>query len=378
MKIIRKLKELKDKRINSDYFNLFKEAYLLIKLNLKKNKRIKIKNNGSILVINPCLIGEFVVSLHALKHFIDKNGGDIDLIVSHQVESLAKKIKGVRKVFTVESVYGREIEKIKKNKPKMDNYDFILVMRLSEEVYKILKNIKYNKMKTSMGPYLRYGIYLLRNISNKRIKKQWYDVNFEITGENKLREKRVKFEDLFKFNKTDLESINKIPFLRCNKKKKIIIIHTGSDWKIKLWDNKNWIELVRKINKFGNFLFVFIGGTNEEGTHFNEIKKELDFKVYSVIKKLNLKETVLFMKRCDLFIGVDSGPRNIAHLIDLPSICLLGPGPKHYRPVSKKAIVIDKSNCKCVSLFCYRKKTCIEKISVNYVFKKFKKIYYKK
>jgi len=362
-------------KINSDYLNLFKEGRLLIKLNLKKRtKKLKRKTN-QILVINTCLIGEFIASLPALIYFIDKSKTTVDLVVSPSVKTLAKCIKGVRKVFTAKSIYMRDIERTKENKQILDDYDFLLVMRLSEEAYSLLKRIRFENIRSSLKPFLGFGLHLARNLSNKRAIKQWSDVNFEIIGKGNIKKRNVDINDIFNFKKNDFERIKKLKYVKNAKNKKKIIIHTGSGWSIKFWDNKKWIELLKKINNMGKFQFIFIGGTKDEIKHFNIIKKGLDFDVHSAIKRLDLKETLLLIKDSNYFLGVDSGPRHIAHLIDLPSICLLGPGPRHFDPLGKKAIIIDKSNCRCTNFFCYRKKTCMDKISVDDVFKKFMKIY---
>jgi ADP-heptose:LPS heptosyltransferase len=369
--VVIKFREFKNKRINSSYFNIFKEVPLLIKLNLEKKDKIYSKNPRSTLIINTCLIGDFIASLPALKYFIDKNKVCVDLVVSPIVEPLAKKIKGVKRVFTARSVYNRSIEKRRNSKAICGCYDFVLVMRLSEEAYELMRNIRYKKIKTYLGPYLRYGLHLLGNLSNKETIKQWSEINFETIKERRLNNQTLNFDETFKFSKPDFHKIDKFKFLKEDKRR--IVIHTGSGWSIKLWSNQNWAKLLKRIHQLGEFQFIFIGGTEEEEEHFNFIKKQLDFNVYSTIKKLDLKEMALLMKKCDYFIGVDSGPRHIAHLIDLPSVCLLGPGPKNFKPLNKNAIIIDKSNCKCTNLFCYRKKTCMEKISVGEVFNKFRK-----
>lgn len=89
---------------------------------------------------------------------------------------------------------------------------------------------------------------------------------------------------------------------------KKILIHTGSGWKLKLWGNEKWVELLNRINKLGNFRFIFIGADNQEEEDFKEIQKNLNFNIYSLIKKVDLKELILLMRFSDYFIGIDSGP----------------------------------------------------------------------
>ncbi len=78
------------------------------------------------------------------------------------------------------------------------------------------------------------------------------------------------------------------------------------------------------------------------------------------------------MRLSDYFIGIDSGPRNMAHLADLRSITLLGPAPKNFMPVNIADVVIDKFTCRCKSLFYFHKVSAIHKISADEVVEGFK------
>jgi ADP-heptose:LPS heptosyltransferase len=158
------------------------------------------------------------------------------------------------------------------------------------------------------------------------------------------------------------------------RKSKKIIIHTGSVWKMRLWENKKWISLLKKINKLGKFNFIFIGSTDIEKKSFEYIQKNLDFKIFSLINKLDLKETLLLMRMSDYFIGIDSGPRNMAHLADLRSISLLSTGLNNFMPSNKKDIVINKSDAIFTSIFYYPKKNYMQEITTEEVLEAFKKL----
>lgn len=368
-----KSRKFKQRRINLNYFNIFKEIPLLFKVSLNNRLSRHIENPNRILVVNTCLIGDFISTLPALTYFIDKHDACVDLVVSPSVELLSKRIKGVNEVFTAKSIYNRDAEKAETIKPIFGNYDLVLLMRLSKASSQVLKQIKYNKIRSYIGPYLKYGFYLAGNLSNKRTIKQWSEINFEIVGAKGINKRALNFDDIFRFEKSDFYRINELGFLKGNEKK--IIVHTGSGWPIKLWGNENWVELLQKISELGRFKFIFIGGSEEEKEDFKYIKKNLSFEIHSTINKFDISETALIMKKCNYFIGVDSGPRHLAHLVNLTSICLLGPGPNFFKPLNNNSTVLDKSDCMCTNFFCYRKKTCIEKIGVGDVFHEFRKIY---
>jgi ADP-heptose:LPS heptosyltransferase len=359
------------KRISYNYLNVFKEIPLLIKIELKKRDKSKIKNPKNILIIDSCLLGEFVTSLHAIRTVIDKNkNSKVDLIVSPPLKSLAENIKGINKVYPAESLYNRRLEnkKDKSKKTRLKDYDLIIIMRTSKRSYELIKNIKYKKIISSFYPFIKYSINLTKGILTKRDFKQWREFNFDIIKE---KDRILKFEEIFDFKKSDYNKILNLEELSGKSKK--IIIHTRATWEVTCWNNVNWISLIKKINKLGNFKFIFIG-TDREKEDFEKIEKQLDFKIYSLINKIDMKDLALVMKNSDYFIGVDSGPRNLANLVGIKSINLLGPGQKTFMPTNKRDIVIDKSNCRCTNLFCYRKKTCMQKITPEEVFINFKKL----
>lgn len=362
----------KYERTNYSYLNILKEIPLLIKLEAKNRNKEKDIRPKSILIINTCLIGDFIASLPALRYFIKKNKIKVDLVVSPLIKTLAEHIKGVKKVFIAKSIYERDIEK-KENKenkePGLKEYDLVLIMRLSGESYNFLKKVEFKSMKSYLGPYLKYTFHLIKRLIIKGRVKQWREINFEIINEKKIR--NLKFEEIFEFQKSYYNKIKKMSEMKGTSKK--IIVHTGSGWNVKLWSNQNWVNLLKKLNKIGNFKFIFIGSKKEK-KDFEKIQKRLNFKIYSLANKISLKDLLLVMRISDYFIGVDSGPRHMAHLVDLPSVCLLGPGPKYFMPINPRDIVLDKSNCRCTNLFCYKRETCVQKIGVDEVFQGFKKL----
>jgi ADP-heptose:LPS heptosyltransferase len=113
--------------------------------------------------------------------------------------------------------------------------------------------------------------------------------------------------------------------------------------------------------------FVFVGGEGE-GQIFDEISRGLPFLLHSVIRRYDLLELVTLMRASRLFVGIDSGPRHLAHLVDLPSVSLLGPGPKSFEPLNRNATTIDETECKrCVTFYCPWAPTCVGKIEVETV-----------
>ena len=194
-------------------------------------------------------------------------------------------------------------------------------------------------------------------------------MDFDILG---LKIKNVNFEEVFDFNENDYKRIKNLNIFKT--KEKIVIIHTSSAWIMKLWSNDKWTELIKRINASEKYRFVFIG-TKEEKEDFQEISKKLDFRIYSLINKLNLCDLMLVLRSSNYLIGIDSGPKNMAYLADLRSITLLGPSGHLYKPFNNKDEVIDKSNAwDLYETFFYKKNRFVQSITVDEVFNAFKRL----
>lgn len=363
---------LKKDNYNWDYLKQIVEIPLLFRLSLKRKKYIR--NPRKILIVNTCLIGDISASLSAIRQFIKKRkSAKIDVIVPPPMKCVMEKVKGVNYVYTAKSVSNRKSDDIKLldkelKELRSNKYDLILIVRLSKDAYNLLKKVKFKSIKISPFLYTQYILHLLKKIIYRGKVKQYRDVNFEWVGEDI---KELSFNEIFDIPKKDYERIKRMPEMRGKEKK--ILIHAGTSWK-KDWKNEKWAELVKKINSLGKFKFIFVGGDKKEEQDFDIIRKKLNFKVFSVIRKVNLLELLLMMKLSNYFMGIDSGPRNLAHLADLRSVSLVGPGPKHFMPINNKDIVVDKSSCHCTQLFCFRDQICIKSISVKDVFNAFKKL----
>ncbi|MFC1774904.1 glycosyltransferase family 9 protein [Nanoarchaeota archaeon] len=357
-------------RINRDYMNIWKELPILIKTNLVFNKKLRFNSNASrILIINNCLIGDFINSIPAIQKFITTTKAEIDLVVSTPLVSLIERMNGVKNVFPTTSIYKRETETESINELCSD-YDQIILIRMNNDSYDLLKKTKFKNLKTPLVHYVKFGANIAFNQSYTENIKQYSEYNFDVINENGAA--KIDFKNTFTFRKEDSSKINTLKFMK--KRSKKIIIHTGTNWQIRSWENSRWAELLKRINKTGKYDFIFVGGSEEDERNFQEIQKQLDFEIYSTIKQLNLRETTLLIEKSDFFIGIDSGPRHLADMVLTPGIVLQGPGPKMFKPLNGAIKEIDKSDCRCTLLLCHRKVTCMQKISVDEVFRIFKSI----
>ena len=366
-------------KINYQEMKIAGEAIPLIRVRLKKllsrfSKRPR-KEQDTILVVSNCIIGDFLSYIPAIRELIKESKKRVDIIVSPPVKPIAERIRGIGKVWVAKSSYKRGIEgghNSEQNLPR--EYGSLIILRISQESYTMIKRIIFSEIAVSDWIYLKYVLHLLRKTLLRKPIKQSRELAFEMVGMKKDLEeidKSMDIDDIFIFKKQDSYFFKNIPDIKT--KEKMILIHTGSGWQGRLWGNWRWAELLERINKLGKFRFIFVGGTDQEKEAFNRIEGKVDFKIYSVISKIDLKELFLLMKKSYYFIGVDSGPRNLAHLANLRSISLRGPGT-YFMPLNKKDIVIDRLNGLSASPFFSRKKHLVDNIEAKEVLNAFKKI----
>ncbi|HHD92645.1 MAG TPA: glycosyltransferase [Candidatus Portnoybacteria bacterium] len=358
-----------DSRINKDYLRVVKEVFLFIKIELIKLFKIKkfSKNNSSndILIVNPCLIGEAMASIPAIRSFIKKQGS-VDIIVSPAQKQIFKKIIGVRNVYTAKSNYQRKTKNnfIEDNQIILKKYDKIIILRINKNSYQIIKNIEAKEIQTPLKHFILYGIHLCKSALFEKIPKQWKNFNFELL--NAKDKEEVDFDEIFKFDKQDIKKINELKELKVNQR--IILLHLLSHWPMKNWKTKNWIKLLKKIkNHYPNSRLIFIGDLDNRKI-VDIIKSQLNFNVYSLVGKTNLKDLLLIIRKSDYFIGVDSGPANMAYLTKTKSITLLGLEPYMYLP-NNTGLVIGRSKKRgLLQVLFLEKNNLVNEIEVEEVF----------
>jgi ADP-heptose:LPS heptosyltransferase len=326
-------------------------------LRLQTLTRRSITSPGTVLIVNCCLIGDFVLSLPALTEFISEHAGArVDLLVSPSVAALAEKLRGVHRVYAARTVFRRDTE-LEESERLAPSYDFVIVLRLSGPARRLLAMTSYRAIRTCLIPLLKHGF----QIATKPISqiKQMTEFNFEIFGKYGRKEQFLRADDVFDFSGIPGAAIYP---------RRTVLVHTGSGKKLYMWPREKWLALIERLHSLADISFVFVGGTEEEQIEFDYLASRVTFPLHSVIRRYDILELLMLMRVSQLFVGVDSGPRHLAHLVDLPSVSLLGPGPKSFQPLNSNATVIDKTECqRCVTFYCPHAPNCIEKIEVETV-----------
>lgn len=356
------------RRINTEYLRLLLEMALLWCLALSLRPRAP-KNPRTILLAVPCLIGEFAAAIPAIADYIARHPeARIDLLVAPSLTPLAERIKGVGNVYSARSVYGRD-EQTNSALPLPAHYDLIFAMRMSADARSRVQRLR-GALVTSAWPMTRYAFHLAFSLLLRRTPRQWREFNFELLGGKRH---VVVFESLISIESSVYEKISRLPALSGEGKK--ILVHTGATWPMKHWDTDRWAELLNRLHQAGSYQVIFIGSGRIDEQDFTAITPRLGFVAESLIGQLSVVETLALMRRVHGFVGVDSGPANLARLAELPSVTLYGVGPHLYLPHHPRDIAIDKMNGRGLSaMFVASRNGFIHQISVDEVMAAFKQL----
>jgi ADP-heptose:LPS heptosyltransferase len=343
-------------RFNWRYASVAAEVPALI--GLQGLKPSTFPSPQTVLIVNCSLIGDFVLSLPAIVDFIKENStAQVDLLVSPSVAPLARKLRGVRRVYAARSVFRQTTELAGADESLAPSYDLVIVLRFSQPARRLLATTTYRAIRTYLVPFLKHAVHLARQPSAHV--KQISEFNFEIFGKAGKDERYLSADEVFDF--TDVPAVAARPG-------RTVVVHTGSGSRVNFWPLNKWIALLEELNKLKDLSFVFVGGTEQEERAFDEMSSRLSFPIESVIRQYNLLQVLMLMRASHLFVGVDSGPRHIAHLVDLRSVSLLGPGPKSFKPLNRNATVIDETECtRCITFYCPYTPSCVGKIDVGTV-----------
>lgn len=133
--------------------------------------------------------------------------------------------------------------------------------------------------------------------------------------------------------------------IELQKKKKIIAVGASANWIGKKWPKEYFVKLIKNLKKlklFTNVIFILLG-SREENHELKEISDKFkNSEVKNFSGALELYEICYFLKKCDCFIGNDSGLMHLAAAIGVPTVGLFGPSSvEQYHPWGKKNITIS-------------------------------------
>ncbi len=149
-----------------------------------------------------------------------------------------------------------------------------------------------------------------------------------------------------------------------------IVIHVGGGWVYRRWSEAKWIELINILQRRPYDSIMVIGGMGERDI-LNRIESAVIYKSSVQFKITTLKDMIMYIDQCTLFIGLDSGPMNLAACLNKKIIALFGPGDSSmWQPLNAEGSFIQKVSkfpCSpCLQLECiFPEKNCMHEIEVE-------------
>ena len=183
-----------------------------------------------------------------------------------------------------------------------------------------------------------------------------------------IKDKRLEFWS----NNRQKESVEKFLSRSWTGKDQILIginAFASSRWRSKAWNPKNYAQLADRLAHDLNARIVFTG-TKAEYDEVDEIIQKTHCKPINACGKTSIMELSILIKRCAIFLTIDSAPMHIAAAVGTPFVALFGPtDPKRHLPNAEKFVLIAKDlECSpCYHAQCNRKE-CMDLITVDEVY----------
>ena len=222
-------------------------------------------------------------------------------------------------------------------------------------------------------------------------------VGFDTEGRGLLLTKRVKYdkdkheslcfldvltEDGLKVNDTYLENWVNIENTKKAEKLlsenntdpncKIAVVNAQATNPAKVWDIKNFTQIIEYLSNEKNVQVVFIGAQSDKGLYdainYNQILK---IPPVNLCGQVNLKDSLAVLKIADFIIGNDSGTLHMASSVSTPVIGIYGPMPfEKWRALGDNNILL-KADLDCIPCSlkspCGKDHACLKLITVEKV-----------
>ena len=122
-----------------------------------------------------------------------------------------------------------------------------------------------------------------------------------------------------------------------------IVIGAGSSGPDTRWGEKNFSELLNKLNELGEYYFFIQSGPDQKNISQNIIKN-VKKKNCMDLSVMTIREVTPFFNMCDMYVGNDSFMHHITSQSQKPAIVLLLNSPRAYTDYSKNYYRIIPKN----------------------------------
>ena len=134
----------------------------------------------------------------------------------------------------------------------------------------------------------------------------------------------------------------------------LVAIHPGSPIPLKRWRPARFAAVADWLieQKSAQILIV---GARDEISIVSTVQRHMRSKCISVAGETTVSQLAALLKRCNLFVGNDSGPMHLAAAVGTRTVGLYGPGnPRRFGPAGSNCYTIRrKPDCPpCMNTLC--------------------------
>ena len=267
----------------------------------------------NILVISSNLIGDSILCTGIIKNFIENYPNSKLTIISGPTSAQV--------FFNFPNV--RKIIRIKKNKFKTHWF----------QIWKKCLFIKWDIIIDFRSSLLSYILFRKKSYIFKRSD----NIHQLDQLDNFFKPKTFPHPTIY--NNKDEEKFSSEKIISSNK---YLVVSPGGNWNPKIWDACNFNKLlILLLRKYENLNIVIVGSLIERQKYNDILINNIDKDKIIDITNKNITETFAVIKRCNLFIGNDSGLMHLSTASKISTIGLFGPtNDKLYSPYGKNCYVI--------------------------------------
>lgn len=335
---------------------------------------------NSILLIQLAGMGDLVMATPTIRAIREKfPDAYIVLLTTERAKDLLKNSKHLDRIFSLDYTgrfqsgllfnqkNWRTISELRKHKFDLaanlyQIYSFKGALRLWL-LFKLI-NIKFIVGRNTEGR----GFFLDLKIKETAIGDE-HEVESNLRLAESIGARAINKKLHLEINEEDAKFISELLFgYNVSDKDLLIGINPGSAWRLtRRWLPERFAQTADEIVNKYSAKIVFTGSMGEARLS-DEIISLMKNKPINTTGKLNVPQLAALIKRCNLYISVDSGPMHIAVAVKTPLVAICGAGPERYFPYgNSNEITIIKKNINCGP--CYKIKCndhrCMRLISVE-------------
>lgn len=139
-----------------------------------------------------------------------------------------------------------------------------------------------------------------------------------------------------------------------SKKDKIIGLNPGAAWITKQWPPEHYADLGDMLIERGYQVILFGGPVDIE--LIEKVARQMKKPPIKAAGKTTLKQLAALIKRCEVFVGNDTGPMHLSIAVNTPVVAIFGPTNHIYTGPYGHLQIVVRQDLECAP--CFQAKKC--------------------